>query len=180
MSKKLVIKKKPDLISTTPTANSYVGLSQLQLLEKVSLLHNQLLEINNYLVQLHRLAVYDYNYDDTDSVEISLPENNKGFLLDSVIKYRGEWNPATNTPNLLAVDPLKIGWAYIANTDGVMPSGEVEVKKGDFLLYDAEGVLFNLISNIINARGGSADSGGVIYVRHDNSIEKAPLYIKEK
>ena len=144
MSKKLVIKKKPDLISTVPTANSYVGLSQLQLLEKVSLLHNQLLEINNYLVQLHRLAVYDYNYDDTDSVEISLPENNKGFLLDSIIKYRGEWNPDTNTPSLLAEDPLKIGWAYIANADGHMPSGSVEVKKGDFILYDSKGVLFNL------------------------------------
>lgn len=152
MSKKIIIPKAPDLLGTMPSQNSYVGLSQDQLLQRVLQLHEQLNKINNYLLQTHKLAIYDYDINDNEYIEVALPDSKRGYLLDSTIKFRGEWDPIDNIPKIELRDRSKAGWAYIT-TERIDEHPDLGfIKAGDFLLYDAEGVLFNL-SNIINARG---------------------------
>lgn len=152
MSKKLIIKKSPDILDTIPTYNSYVGLSQEQLLQTVRQLHEQISKINKYLVQFHRMSIFDFDVNDNDSIEIALPENKRGYLLDSTIKFRGEWDPINNIPKIEMQDRSKAGWAYITTQRVEEHITLGFIKEGDFLLYNAEGTLFNL-SNIINARG---------------------------
>lgn len=153
MSKKIIIKKSPDILNTIPTYNSYVGLSQEQLLQIVRQLHEQVSKINKYLVQLHRMSIFDFDVNDNNSIEVALPESKRGYLLDSTIKFRGEWDPINNIPELEMQDRSKAGWAYITTQPVEEHTTLGFIKEGDFLLYSAEGTLFNL-SNIINARGG--------------------------
>lgn len=154
MSKKIIIPKAPDLLGTMPSQNSYVGLSQDQLLQRVLQLHEQINKINSYLLQTHKLAIYDYDINDNEYIEVALPDSKRGYLLDSTIKYRGEWDPVANIPELYLRDRSKAGWAYMSVKRFDEHPDLGFIREGDFLMYDAEGVLFNF-SEILNARGES-------------------------
>lgn len=142
-AKTVVVSKRPDLITTVPSDNTYKNLSENQLLSKVKLLHEQLLKTNRYLMDVHRMSIYNWDSADTGNIIVSLPENQKGFLLDHVLRLRGNWDPSTNTPTLLENDPTKIGWLYKVS----IPTGVcfgISWKKGDYALYDDTGQLYNV------------------------------------
>lgn len=148
---KLKVSKKPSLIATTPSDNSYKNLSQSQLLTKVKLLHEQVLKTNKYLQDVHRMSIYNWDEGDTGNIIVELPENKKGFLLDSVVRLRGVWDPATNIPELLAEDTTRVGWMYKVKTTAPILLFGTSWKTGDYALYDEEGILYNVQTSMLDS-----------------------------
>lgn len=153
MSKRaeLKINKKPDLITTTPTENTYKGLSQSELLYKVKLLHEQILKINRYLLDVHRISIYNWDVDDTGNIVVELPDSQKGFLLDSILRLRGVWKPQANEPELLAIDPQRAGWIYKVSSPIPVLCHNIGWKNNDYALYDENGVLYNVTAEGLNS-----------------------------
>ena len=149
MSKTAIISKKPALISTVPSDTSYKGLSQSELLAKVKMLHEQVLKTNRYLMEVHRMAIYNWDDTDTGNIMVELPVDKKGFLLDSVVRLRGAWDPATNELGLIATDASKIGWLYKVTTAAPVECLSIAWKNGDYALYDEEGVLYNVQADLL-------------------------------
>lgn len=143
-TKKITIHKQPQLLSTIPSDNSYKTLSQSELLLRVKMLHEQVLKINKYLTELHRMAVYNWDATDSGNITIELPESKKGFLLDSTIRLRGTWNPLTNSLGLTATDISKQGWLYKVATTKDVTLFNILWKQGDYALYDEDGVLHSV------------------------------------
>lgn len=141
---KVVVSKRPDLITTAPNDSTYRELSQSQLLSKVRLLHEQVLNTNKYLMALHRIAIYNWDSTDTGNIMVELPDSNKGFLLDSVVRLRGVWNPYLQEPRLTAVDTAKIGWVYKVSTPADITLFDALWKNGDYALYDESGTLHSI------------------------------------
>lgn len=142
--KNVVVSKRPNLISTTPSDNTYKNLSESQLLAKVKLLHEQILQTNKYLMDVHRIAIYNWDSTDTGNIIVELPESNRGFLLDSVVRLRGVWNPYLQEPRLTAVDTAKIGWVYKVSTPADITLFGALWKNGDYALYDESGTLHSV------------------------------------
>ena len=141
---KINVSKKPNLLVTTPTNNTYKGLSQSELLDKVRSLHEQILQTNKYLMDVHRIAIYNWDSTDTGNIIVELPESDRGFLLDSVVRLRGVWNPYLQEPRLTAVDNAKIGWVYKVNTPADITLFGALWKNGDYALYDESGTLHSV------------------------------------
>lgn len=148
---KTVISKRPNLITTVPNDSTYKDLSQSQLLAKVKLLHEQLLKTNKYLMEVHRMSIYNWDENDTGNIIVELPESKKGFLLDAVVRLRGIWDPATNTPELLGTDLNKIGWLYRVDTEHPITLFGKSWKKDDYALYDEQGVLYNVQTQMLES-----------------------------
>jgi len=147
--KNILVSKRPDLISTTPSDNTYKNLSESQLLAQIKLLHEQILKTNKYLMEVHRISIYNWDANDTGNIMVSLPPTKKGFLLDDIVRLRGAWDPTTNTPELLIQDISKTGWIYKINTaTAVLMFGQTW-KNGDYALYDEEGNLHNVQSTLL-------------------------------
>lgn len=151
MSKKLTISKVPDLQNTLPTDNTYRNLSQSELLDKVRLLHEQIFKTNKYLMEVHRLSIYNWDVSDTGLIMVELPETNKGFLLDTIMRLRGHWDPATNDLGLLAEDVLKAGWLYRVTTPQPVSLFGTNWKQGDYALYDETGKLYNVNASMLES-----------------------------
>lgn len=141
---KINVSKKPNLLVTTPTNNTYKGLSQSELLDKVRSLHEQVLNTNKYLMALHRIAIYNWDSTDTGNIIVELPGSDRGFLLDSVVRLRGVWNPYLQEPRLTAVDNAKIGWVYKVSTPVDITLFGALWKNGDYALYDESGTLHSV------------------------------------
>jgi len=150
-TKNVVVTKRPDLISTTPTASTYVGLSQTELLVKVKLLHEQILKTNKYLLEVHRISLYNWDENDSGTIMVEMPGDKKGFLLDKILRLRGAWNPETNTPQLLKEDTNKIGWVYTVDTTTPTTRFDIGWKKGDYAFYDEEGNLYNVQAKMLES-----------------------------
>jgi hypothetical protein len=143
------ISKKPALVTTTPTDNTYQGLTQSQLLIKVKKLHEQVLKTNKYLMDIHRIAIYNWDENDTGNIMIEIPEDKKGLLLDAIVRLRGNWDPATNALELVATDETKIGWMYKVATASTVEALGTTWKNGDYALYDENGVLHNVQADML-------------------------------
>lgn len=146
---KVIVSKRPDLITTAPNDSTYKDLSQSELLAKVKLLHEQVLKTNKYLMEVHRMSVYNWDENDSGNIIVELPESKKGFLLDAVVRLRGVWNPATNMPELLATDLSKIGWLYRVDTEQPVTLFGKGWKKNDYALYDEQGILYNVQAQML-------------------------------
>lgn len=138
------IRKEPELLITLPTETSYKGLSQSELLARVRILHEALLKTNEYLTKVHRLAIYNWSPGDTGNIMVELSSDNKGFLLDSILRLRGLWDPKINEPKLKPVDKTKIGWIYKVTATDVVECFGVYWKHNDYAFYDETGVLHNV------------------------------------
>lgn len=147
--KNVVISKRPDISSTSFSDNAYKNLSESQLLAKVKLLHEQILKTNKYLMEIHRVSIYNWDTEDTGNIMVEIPESKKGFLLDSILRLRGTWNPETNIPELEATDINKIGWIYRVISDAPVVQFEQGWKTGDYALYDEEGHLYNVQASML-------------------------------
>ena len=145
---KVSISKKPDLIITEPTNTTYRGLSQSELLNQVKLLHEQIFKTNRYLMDVHRISIYNWQPEDVGSIIVDLHDN-KGFLLDSVLKLRGNWDAINNEPELLLTDKTKIGWVYKVSSNEVTEQLNQVWKQGDYALYDTEGNLYNVTADML-------------------------------
>jgi len=156
-TKKITVHKQPQLLSTTPSDNSYKTLSQSELLLKVKMLHEQVLKINKYLTELHRMAIYNWDATDSGNITIELPESKKGFLLDSTIRLRGAWNPLTNSLGLTATDVSKQGWLYKVVTTEDVTLFNIHWKQGDYALYDEDGVLHSVREDLFRTLYSSMD-----------------------
>jgi hypothetical protein len=150
-NKKIVVSKTPDLLTTTPTHDTYRNLSESELLSKVRLLHEQVLKTNKYLMDVHRMSIYNYDINDTGNIVVELPESKKGFLLDAVVRLRGIWNPQTNTPTLTPHDESKVGWVYKVETSTPFIRFEEAWKTGDYALYDEHGNLYNVQAKLLES-----------------------------
>lgn len=148
---KVKVPKIPDKLLQISESANYQALTQSELLTKVKLLHNQLLKTNEYLLEVHRLSIY--NWDDTDkgSIIVEMHDNKKGFLLDNVLRIRGTWNPSTNTPELKIKDEGKIGWLYRVDVGEPFALYDMVWKAGDYALYDEEGFLYNVTSDMLKS-----------------------------
>lgn len=148
---KVKVPKIPDKLLQISESANYQALTQSELLTKVKLLHNQLLKTNEYLLEVHRLSIY--NWDDTDkgNIIVELHDNKKGFLLDNVLRIRGIWDPSTNTPELQSKDEGKIGWLYRVGTEEPFTLYDTIWKAGDYALYDEKGFLYNVTSDMLKS-----------------------------
>lgn len=149
--KTATISKRPALIATTPSGNTYQGISQTELLKKVKLLHDQVLKTNKYLMDVHRISVYNWDEGDTGNIIVQLPESKKGVLLDSVVRLRGVWDPSTNTPELTKVCTKKLGWVYKVNVPLPTELFGDTWKSGDYAMYGETGVLFNVTADMLSS-----------------------------
>lgn len=149
--KNIIVSKRPDVITTVPSDTTYKNLSESQLLSKVKLLHEQLLKTNRYLMDVHRMSIYNWDTTDTGNIIVELPENKKGFLLDSIVRLRGVWNPETNTPELTPVDTNRIGWLYKVQTPAPVIVFDTSWKTGDYALYDETGTLYNVQTSMLES-----------------------------
>jgi hypothetical protein len=147
--KNITVSKRPNLISTQPSDNTYKNLSESQLLAKVKLLHEQILKTNQYLMEVHRMSIYNWDDTDTGNIIVSLPPTKKGFLLDDIVRLRGTWDPLTDTPELLQQDLSKSGWIYKVSTEATIEKFDQTWKTGDYALYDEEGNLHNVQSTLL-------------------------------
>lgn len=147
--KNVIVSKRPDLINTVPSDSTYKNLSESQLLAKVKLLHEQILKTNKYLMEVHRMSIYNWDTNDTGNIMVQLPPTKKGFLLDDIVRLRGTWDPSTNTPELLEQDTGKTGWLYKVTTS--MPTALFNRgwKTGDYALYDELGNIHNVQSTLL-------------------------------
>lgn len=144
-----IVSKRPNLITTTPSDSTYKGLSQSELLSKVKMLHEQLLKTNKYLMEVHRLSIYNWDETDTGNIIVQLPENKEGFLLDAIVRLRGIWDPAINELKLTATDTSKRGWMYKVNTTEPLVLFGIGWKTGDYAMYDEEGTLYNVSASML-------------------------------
>lgn len=148
---KVIISKRPDLLTSVPTKDTYMGLSQSELLTKVKALHESILKTNEYLIKMHKLSIYNWDVADTGNIMVELAPDSKGFLLDSVLRLRGVWDPATNTPELLEQDEGRIGWLYRVETDVAHIRFGSGWKTGDYALYDEQGKLYNVQARMLES-----------------------------
>lgn len=148
--KKILVPKVPNVVVSTPTQNTYQGLSQTELLAKVKILHEALLKTNKYLMDVHRISIYNWDETDAGNIIVELPEDNKGFLLDSILRLRGNWDPKTNTPELLDVDETRRGWLYKVSTSEPFILYGYVWKQNDYAMYDEMGVLHNVQSDFMS------------------------------
>lgn len=146
---KVVIGKKPDLILTTPNDNTYKNITQSELLKQVKLLHEQLFKTNKYLMDVHRISIYNWEPTDTGNIVVELTEN-KSFFLDSILRLRGDWDPVNNRPTLTFNDPVRAGWIFRVAQSTTLTEALGHVwKSGDYAMYDSDGFLHNVTANML-------------------------------
>jgi|LSQX01.1.fsa_nt_gb hypothetical protein len=148
---KVKVPKIPDKLLQISESANYQALTQSELLTKVKLLHNQLLKTNEYLLEVHRLSIYNWDSTDKGNIIVELHDNKKGFLLDNVLRIRGIWDPSTNTPELQSKDEGKIGWLYRVGTEEPFTLYDTIWKAGDYALYDEKGFLYNVTSDMLKS-----------------------------
>lgn len=143
--------KKPNIVLSNIPEQNKRGANSLTIEEWNSIINKLKLQGDltvRYLHQLHQLLVYSGSDTDDPYLDIELSPDGYGFLTDSVLKLRGDWNPTTNQPELSPFDKSKRGWLYRVTADAEATDGFPEVRKDDWVVYNNDGYLisFDLLS----------------------------------
>ena len=131
--------KKPNIVLSNIPEQNKRGANSLTIEEWNSIINKLKLQGDltvRHLHQLHQLLVYSGSNTEDPYLDIELPPDGYGFLTDSVLKLRGNWNPTTNQPELYPFDKSKRGWLYRVTADAEAVNGFPGVRKDDWVLYN--------------------------------------------